>query len=256
MDSEILQIKIDGECEGDLKNQKLSLDNFDISEFKELLEHICNLVLPVNKEKQLITYSLKSGSIVNEISAPTNVIEALNKSFYSVNENRSLKDLDEKQAQALAFFQKMSSEKKRAISIKNTLDKNIELRIDCHTNYKIQKEKYIETDMILYGIITYMGGKQNPSIHLDTDEYGLVTIYTQEYVLKQIKNNLLYKEIGVEVSAKQSINTFKLKDVCFKKFIEYSQKYDKDRIYSLFEKGKESWKDISNVNEFLSEIRG
>ncbi len=251
---EKLTIKIEGNSE-DSVNKKLLPSNFDISEIKELLAQVDNLLRPISTEKSLITYGIKKGSVLNEIKAPKELIEQLNKTFYLINENRSLKGINQKQAEAIEYFQNMSSEKDRQIKITNTLNPNIELNITPYTNYKIQEDMFIETQLTLYGVITYMGGKVRPSIHLDSQEYGLVTIYTKEYVLKQIKVNMLYKEIGILVSAKQSIYNYRLDNVDFINFVEYSPEYDKQYIEDLTKKGKGSWDDVGDLDEWLKEFR-
>ncbi|MEK7432065.1 MAG: hypothetical protein AABZ74_02945 [Cyanobacteriota bacterium] len=250
-----LEIRIDGNSEGENFNEKLSLSNFDFSEFQEMISHIYNLVSSINSEKLLVTYNLKAGSLLNEIEAPEEIIEKLNNLFYSIDKKRSINNLTEKQANAIDYFQKMSKKKNREIKITNTANSNIKLNINPYTNYKIEEDILIETELTIYGVVTYMGGKTTPSIHLDTDEYGLVTVYTNERILKQIKTNLIYQEIGILVSAKQNINTYKLQDVRFVRFVEYSTEYDKEYLESLFKKGQETWKDVKDINNWLMEIR-
>jgi hypothetical protein len=100
-----------------------------------------------------------------------------------------------------------------------------------------------------------MGGKINPSIHLDTNEYGSITIYTKDYVLKNIKKNMLYQEVGIMVTAKQNISTYEIHDIKFKQFVEYSPVYDKNYLNKLIELGTETWKDVKDTDNWLKDIR-
>ena len=50
-------------------------------------------------------------------------------------------------------------------------------------------------------------GKSKANIHLDTKDYGYLSIETGEEFLKAREENLLYKKFGVRASGKQNIET-------------------------------------------------
>lgn len=47
-------------------------------------------------------------------------------------------------------------------------------------DYIKTEDVLIDTNLILYGILTNVGGKTNPNLHLDTEEYGTLTITAKE----------------------------------------------------------------------------
>lgn len=258
MDKEgVLKIHIDGKSEGKDNNKKLSPSNFDISELIQLLTQIENLLSPINTENSLITYKLKSGSIANEIhTEDITVLERLQHIFKNRNINNTFKAVNTKQADAINYFQEMSKKKDRNIKITNSVDPAFELNITPETNYRAEEELYVDTELTLYGVITYIGGKNSSSIHLDTEEYGVVTVYTKDYVLRSIKKNMIYQEVAMNVSCRQSVYSYKLRDLNLISFVDYSSEYNKEYLDKLIAIGTDRWKDVDDTDAWLRDLRG
>lgn len=115
----------------------------------------------------------------------------------------------------------------------------------------------VDAEVYLYGTITEVGGKDKPTIHIDTKEYGLVTIDSDKEYLKSFKENLLYKEFGVRAKGKQSLATGEI-DMSSLKLVSlqgYRPVYDEDYLNGLIAKAAKSWANV-DVDAFMSELRG
>lgn len=118
-------------------------------------------------------------------------------------------------------------------------------------------QRLIDTGLILYGTIVYIGGIKSPRIHLKTNEYGIVKIKVDKDYLAQIKDNILYKVYGIEVKAKEYYPSFELDKSSF----ELVDMFD----FSI-ETRKKSFEKLSNyitdnkifedAEDYLNMIRG
>ena len=101
------------------------------------------------------------------------------------------------------------------------------------------------------------GGKTNPNLHLDTEEFGVPSIAVEKHVLKHSKENLLYKKFGVRVLGKQSIQTFEIDRSCltFLELLNYEADYSADYLDQLAQKAQPSWRDVTDIDAWLAEIR-
>ncbi|HBY67655.1 MAG TPA: hypothetical protein DEG69_07825, partial [Flavobacteriaceae bacterium] len=99
--------------------------------------------------------------------------------------------------------------------------------------------------------------KSKANIHLDTKDYGYLSIETGEEFLKEREENLLYKKFGVRASGKQNIETGEIdtKSLSLLELIDYQPKFDSDYLNSLIKKAKKSWNNI-NPDEWLLNLRG
>ena len=84
-----------------------------------------------------------------------------------------------------------------------------------------------------------------------------MTIDADKEYLRNIEENLLYKEYGVRVKGKQSLATGEI-DFSSLKLISlqgYRPVYDEVYLNELIAKASKSWEGV-DVDNFLSELRG
>ena len=143
----------------------------------------------------------------------------------------------------------------RSISTSEWLDG--ELRITPQTHYRRSSEIWVDAEIYLYGTLTDAGGKDKSNIHLDTKEYGQVTIDSDKEYLKNVQENLLYKEFGVRAMGKQSVATGEI-DMSSLRLISlqgYHPVYDENYLNGLIAKASKSWAGV-DVDNFISDLRG
>ena len=111
--------------------------------------------------------------------------------------------------------------------------------------------------MYFYGTLTNAGGKNKANIHLDTEEFGSITLSTDKGFIMDQEENILYKKYGVRALGKQNIETGDLdkSSLTLLELIDYSPKFDQTYLNSLIKKAKSRWADV-DPDEWLSEIRG
>ncbi|MDZ4787430.1 MAG: hypothetical protein SH807_00625 [Blastochloris sp.] len=131
------------------------------------------------------------------------------------------------------------------------------LKIDKTTHFIRSEKLWVEAEFYVYGEVVDAGGKTNPNLHLDTEEFGVLSIAVEKHVLKQPKENLLYKKFGVRVLGKQSIQTFEIdrSSLTFLELLNYEADYSADYLDQLAQKAQPSWRDVTDIDAWLAEIR-
>lgn len=250
----ILKIRITGETQG----QKLSPENYDVKEIITLLSNIEDILYPNTKDRPLISYEISEGSVIHNFKTATQAIIASTAIFSAVQKEQSLDFLEAKTATALEIIQETAYQKNYTFEIQSSESEGTVLEISPKTAYKKSDTYFIDTEIYVYGEITYAGGKTKSTIHLDTNEYGTLTIQTPKEVIQKLEANPIYKECGLRISAKQNIVTgeFERTSLNFIEMIEYNNNFDKSYLDECINKAKNSWEDIDNTDEWIRNMRG
>ena len=243
---------------GSKGNLELSPDHYDIKEIAQVFD-VVEAILSFGNKKQRpeISYSIENGSVRHIFKTSFQTIVAVSAILATVQETGSIDRLDLSTARAIERLQAEAISKNYEYSITTSEWHDGELRITPFTNYRRSEEIWVDAEIYLYGTLTDAGGKDKSNIHLDTKEYGQVTIDADKEYLKNVEENPLYKEYGVRARGKQSLATGEI-DLSSLKLISwqgYRPVYDEAYLDGLIAKASKSWAGI-DVERFLSELRG
>lgn len=239
-------------------NQILSPANYDIKHITTILQNVEDLLYPNNKkDRPIITYDIQEGSVRHLFKTTIQTIIGFSAILGQVRANESIDFLELKTARAIENIQNLSRQKNYEFQIKTSLKDDYELTINSLTNYFRTENIWVEAEFYFYGILKDAGGKSKANIHLDTNDYGYLSIETGEEFLKEREENLLYKKFGVRASGKQNSETGEIdtKSLVLIELIDYQPKFDRDYLNSLIKKAKKSWKNI-DPDEWLLNVRG
>lgn len=239
-------------------NQNLSPDNYDIKHIATILQNVEDLLYPNNKkDRPIITYDIQEGSVKHLFKTTIQTVIGFSAVLTQVQANNSIDFLELKSAKAIENIQNLSRQKNYEFQIKTSLNDDYELTINPSTKYFRTENIWADAELYFYGVIKDAGGKNKANIHLDTKDYGYLSIETGENFLKEIEENLLYKKFGVRASGKQNIETGEIdtKSLYLLELIDYQPKFDSDYLNSLIKKAKNSWNNI-NTEEWLLNLRG
>jgi len=249
-----IEIKVVGKS----GNMELKPDNYDIRHIASLLQNVDDLLFPNNKkDRPLITYDIQEGSVRHIFKTPIQYIIGFSAILGQIQGSKSIDFLDLKTARAIENIQELSLQKNYEFQFITSVKDTIELSINPKTKFYRTDNTWVDAEFYFYGILTNAGGKNKANIHLDTKEYGSLTIDTGKDFLKYQDENLLYKKFGVRATGKQNLDTGELdtKSLKLVELVNYSPKYDSDYLNELIAKAKKSWKGVS-TNEWLSNLRG
>lgn len=242
---------------GNKGNLGLSPDHYDIKEIAQLFDTVESILFSGNKKQRPeITYSIESGSVRHIFKTSFQSIVAVSAILANVLETGSIDKLELPTARAIEKLQSDAISKNYEFTISTSEWRGGELKITPQTHYRCSEEMWVDAEIYLYGTLTDAGGKDKSNIHLDTKEYGQVTIDADKEYLRNIEENLLYKEYGVRARGKQSLATGDI-DLSSLKLISlqgYRPVYDEAYLDGLIAKASKSWAGV-DVDSFLSELR-
>ena len=116
---------------------------------------------------------------------------------------------------------------------------------------------WVSVEKYLTGKVVNAGGKQDPNVHLVLGDSGqTVRISATEQQLGGEKENQLYKDVTLRVQAAQHIRTKALRDVRLIQFLANSSEVDERALASLWQKGREAWRDVTSAAGWVESLRG
>jgi len=243
---------------GKFGNSDLTPDNYDIRYISSLLEDVENLLYPnIKKERPLVTYDIQQGSVRHLFKTTIQTIIGLSAILSQITENESIDFLDIKTAQAIENIQNLSLQKNYEFQLITSIKGEPQLVISPVTNYFRTEIYWTDAEFYFYGIIKDAGGKKTANIHVDTEEYGYVTVEVDKSFLEIREENLLYKKFGVRANGKQNPETGEIDTKSLKmiELIDYNSNFDDKYLNKLIVKAKQNWEGI-DPNEWLLELRG
>lgn len=239
-------------------NLKLSPDNYDIRNIASILQNIEDLLYPNNKkDRPLITYDLKEGSVRHIFKTQVQYIIGFSAILAQINQSKSIDFLDLKTARAIENIQQLSQQKNYDFQFSTSVKGNVELSITPSTKFFRSENTWADAEFYFYGILKDAGGKSKANIHIDTEDFGYLTIETGQGFLMEQEKNLLYKKFGVRAIGKQNIETGEIdtKSLKLLELINYNPKFDSEYLSSLITKAKKNWSGV-NTDEWLENLRG
>ncbi len=240
-------------------NIEVTPDNYDIKNIIEILQNVENLLFPNNKkERPVISYDIEKGSVKHIVKTSMQAIIGFNAILFQVQSDNSIDFLEIQSAKAFEFFQETAQKQNVEFTISTSIPNTSQVIINNETKLQRSEDVWALAEFYFYGIIIDAGGKSKANIHLDTKEYGLLTINATKEVLTNYEANPLYKSFGVRATGKQNVKTgeidkseLKLVDI-----IDYNPLYKEDYIQSLIKKAKNSWGNVKDADVWLSNLRG
>ncbi|SDF07501.1 hypothetical protein [Chitinophaga filiformis] len=240
-------------------NDDLARDNYDIREVREVLEQAESLIVPGDKKERLpISYQLEEGSVRHIFKTSMQYVIGFNAIVGQVSNGQSVDFLDLPTAKAFEAFQHIAIRKHYTFEIRTSIENSNIVKIDQGTKFFRTEAIWAEAEFYFYGKVTSIGGKEKSSIHLVTDDFGILNIHTNRDYLTTLENNILYRTYGIRAIGKQHVETGELdrSTLQFVELIDYQAKYDEDYLNTLRAKAQSNWLKDINADDWLREIRG
>lgn len=249
-----IEIKVTGIKDG----IKLTPENYDIQEVVFMLQEIENLLHPYeNKKRPIISYEIQNGSVKHIFKTSIQLVIGFNAILGQLNEKLSWDLLEPNTSKAFEKIYHKAQKFDYEFEFKTSLENTAIFKINKNTVFSKKEPLWLESEFYFYGKIVNAGGKNDPNIHIDTEEFGTIKIHTPMSFLEKLEKNLLYKIYGIRALGKQNSQTNEIDKSSFQflELIEYQPKYDEEYLKSLQKKAQKSWKDI-DAEEWLKQIRG
>ncbi len=249
-----IEIKVSGKK----GNIEISPDNYDIKDLIELLQHAEALLFAEKKGRPVITHTIEKGSVKHILTTSMQAVIGFNAVLAQIQSYKSIDFLEYPTAKAFEYFQETARKQGVEFDIITSVPNTAKVTIDIHSRFERSEEVWVEAEMYFYGMITNIGGKSNPNLHLDTKEYGLLTISAEKDVLAGLEKNPVFKNYGVRAFGKQNIKTgeFDKSSFRFIDIINYAPSNDDAYLNSLIKKASKSWAEVPDTDAWLKDLRG
>lgn len=255
MKQDVLEIRINGRR----GNTPLTPENFDIKELIEILG-VVESIVPSKKghKRDLITYSVEKGSVRNLFKAAPQTIAMIGGVLSLIGQTRSLDGTHRETAEAIVSLQQKALKNNDTYEFWSSQNQGEPLlKITPETNFRINQSLWVDAEFYFYGTLVTAGGKGKTSIHLATQEYGLLNISVGKDFLTEQLENILYKYYSVQAIGRQSIQTGEpdLSNLKLVAMQPHNSKFDQEYIDSLINKATPHWEDVEDSDKWLTEIR-
>jgi len=132
------------------------------------------------------------------------------------------------------------------------------LSISSKDIYSHKGEKYwVTVEKYLTGKITNLGGKKDPNVHIVLQDTGeTITVGASESQLAAEKENQVYKTVTLHVQAQQHITHGMLRNHRLLDFVRRSTEVDEQALRTLWQKGREAWRDVESASAWVETHRG
>ena len=153
-------------------NQDLNPENYDIKHIATILQNVDDLLYPNNKkDRPLITYDLKEGSVRHLFKTTIQTVIGFSALLTQIQANESIDFLEVKTARAIENIQNLSLQKDYEFQIKTSLNDRYELTINPSTKFFRTQNIWADAEFYFYGILKDAGGKNNANFATPPDGF-------------------------------------------------------------------------------------
>lgn len=130
----------------------------------------------------------------------------------------------------------------------------LSVRVDAETDFRNQVEAiWVLVEKYLQGMIVDWGGKTSPNVHLDLGNGRTVKITSTQKLLADEKENRLYKQALLHISAEENLKTGDLRNLNLLGFAEQHRAWDEAEFDTLVQKGTLAW--AGTPDDWLEKLR-
>lgn len=130
----------------------------------------------------------------------------------------------------------------------------LSLRVDAKTDFRNQVEAiWVPVEKYLQGTVVDWGGKTSPNVHLDLGNGRTVKVTSTQKLLADEKQNRLYKQALLHVSAEENLRTGDLRNLNLISFATQHQSWDEAEFNDLVQKGTLAWANVPD--DWLEKVR-
>ncbi|MDZ7774924.1 MAG: hypothetical protein U5L09_04565 [Bacteroidales bacterium] len=132
----------------------LKPENYDIKHIASILQNVEDLLYPNNKkDRPLITYNIKEGSVRHIFKTQIQYIIGFSAILGQIQESDSIDFLDLKTARAIESIQQLSQQKNYEFQFSTSVKKDIALSINPSTRFFRTENTWADAEFYFYGIL-------------------------------------------------------------------------------------------------------
>lgn len=258
MSNKTIDIKIEGLRDG----KQLSPDLLDVDEVVNLLSYARDFLFPEKgRSRGRVSVALKEGSAVISLDVDSATAVQSQALLGQLNSDHNLGLLNSKQIEAIEGIQKFVRDENFVLHF-GMIDALAQgLRIDRETEWITPEDVWVDEELYITGEIVDIGGKTKPNIHIDTEDFGTLTVGADKLILTEDDKNRLYKKQQLRIQVKRNLNTgeFKKGSARLIEFIDFDEEREEtaeEYLDRLIAEAKPYMDKIEDPEKWLKNVRG
>ncbi len=241
--------------------QQLTPENVDLPTLRGFLDEIEKLIKGDVPGASLANSKVRieEGSVRAVVMAGHLLISSVNADMAMLEATGNLDLVQSKRAEVIEGWQKRTQRQpSRSYLVKDQSRANAKpLIIESGSQYQHGAENaWVKVEKYLAGRVVDLGGKQDPNVHLVLADTGKnIQVSATEQQLAAETENQLYKDVTLRVQAEQHLVTHALRKVRLLEFLHRTDGVDEEALKSLWENGREAWKDVPSATAWVEAMR-
>lgn len=211
--------------------------------------------VPLNDAK----VSIENGSYRLVVLLPALVANMVSPDIKKLKSEDALHEIDPRRASIVRLWQDMTrKDQTGSVSIESAEMGIQPIRISSQTDYHAKEQnEWVAVEKYVTGRIVDIGGISKANVHLvlDDGQRTLIAASSEDYLRDQ-KENYLYRQVQLQISAQENIRTGELRDVQLLSFAGGSPSFDEGELDKLIDKGTKAWAGVSDSVAWVREQRG
>lgn len=129
--------------------------------------------------------------------------------------------------------------------------------VDSESDYRADDaDQWVRVERYVTGEIQDLGGSTRANAHVRLPDGSTLTVTTDREVLRDDKENRLYKRATLRIRAQYNVLTQELRDAQLVEFVTYSPSFDDAEMARLTRRGAQAWQGVSDAVAWVDELRG
>ena len=200
--------------------------------------------------------AIESGSLAIR-TAPLAAAPSLVRDLRSLIDSEILDPLDAKRREVVEKWQKLARQTQGLAFRISAPFLPRPVIVDARTDYRSDDaDQWVQVERYVTGEIQDLGGATRANAHVRLPDGTTLTVTTERDLLRDDKENRLYKRATLRVRAQYNVLTKELRNARLVEFVEYAPRYDEAEIARLTRRGAQAWKDVPDAVAWVEDLRG
>lgn len=245
-----------------LLGEKVSPENISLPMLEEFVQQVIAFIKGSQSiDLKSIKTEIRNGSFAIAVENDTGLLENVAADYKVVSEKGDLSDIDPRRRAILIEWQRSAlrnKDRKYKLAAQSDDEKlsDIKMVITSETQFHFHQETWVDVELYKYGKIYDLGGKTRSNVHLQLEDGHTVKIEANPKLLITDKENRIYKNQLVRISAKQNIQTLEYRDEQLISYEDYNPHFDEDEHKAIFAKARLAWADVKDPVDWVRGLRG
>lgn len=207
-------------------------------------------------DSKTLEVAVRKGSLVIE-TAPLQFAPILFRDLQALVDGERLDMLDAKRREVMVRWQKHARQTRSVGYRISAPFLSREILVNTASDYHADDaDQWVQVERYIRGEIRDLGGMGQANAHVKLPDGSKLTVAADRALLRDDKQNRLYKTAMLRIKADYNVLTRELRDATLIEFVEYAAQVNEDELARMTRRGAAAWRDVSSATDWVDELRG